>query len=140
MIGGGQPSDLGTISAPSATFQINHVSLDKATGIVTHHAKTSKAMQNNFDAATGTNVQVNVNPQNREILSECQTAGHVIDVAMDRCGYQLQPTKGYHFLDGSYVEYKGKFPADKKKEDIVAGLQEAFQVRIYLKSNTLELN
>lgn len=125
--GGGQPSDLGTISTPSMTFQIERVVLDRATGIVTHHGTISKAAKPDLNIAPGTTVQVKVDLDNRKILSECHTGGHIVDAAMDRCGYTLQAKKGYHFLDGPYVEYKGKLPADKSKEEIIAGLQEAFQ-------------
>ena len=80
----------------------------------------------------GTKVQVCVDADHRMIHSECHSAGHVIDSAMERCGLDLQATKGYHFLDSPYVEYKGKLPTDKTKDDIIAGLNEAFQVSLCL--------
>lgn len=101
---------------------------------MTHHGAVitpspSPTLSTDNLISSGTSVQVKVDSDNRQILSECHTAGHVIDAAMDRCGFHLPPTKGYHFLDGPYVEYKGKLSADKSKEDIVAELNEAFQVK-----------
>jgi Ser-tRNA(Ala) deacylase AlaX len=49
-----------------------------------------------------------------------------IDSAMARAGILLPPTKGYHFLDGPYVEYKGTIPAEERPE-VVKKLQAAFQ-------------
>ena len=38
------------------------------------------------------------------------SAGHLIDVAMKNIGLAyLKPTKGFHFPEGSYVEYEGTF-------------------------------
>lgn len=125
--GGGQPSDLGTISTPSHSFNIQHVKLDRPTGIVTHQGTITSSSSSFDEIPVGTNVHVSVDPNQRQILSECHTAGHVVDAAMDRCGYQLPASKGYHFLDGPYVEYKGKLPAEKTKDEILSGLKEAFQ-------------
>ena len=130
--GGGQPSDIGIISTPSYSIPIHRVTLDRSTGIVTHYGKIEN--ENHMELAKkemviGTKVQVQVDSNHRQIISECHSAGHIVDVAMERCGFQLPPTKGYHFLDGPYVEYKGKLPAEKSKPEIVASLQEAFQVR-----------
>jgi len=75
---------------------------------------------------TGVEVHVSVDGANRQILSECHTAGHVVDSAMARCDRILPPTKGYHFLDGPYVEYKGSIPPQERPE-LLERLQKAFQ-------------
>lgn len=36
------------------------------------------------------------------------SAGHLMDVAMKAAGCSLEPTKGYHYSPGAYVEYAGK--------------------------------
>ncbi len=42
------------------------------------------------------------------MLAKIHSAGHLIDIAMARVGRtDLQPTKGYHFEVGAYVEYLG---------------------------------
>jgi Ser-tRNA(Ala) deacylase AlaX len=38
----------------------------------------------------------------------------LLDIAVQRLGYPLTPGKGYHFAEGSYVEYIGNLP-DKDK-------------------------
>ena len=78
-----------------------------------------------------TSVKVCVNPIKRQILSECHTAGHVVDAAMAKCDMLLPPTKGYHFLDGPYVEYKGNIDL-KEREEFLGRLKIAYQVSIIL--------
>ena len=51
---------------------------------------------------------------------------HVVDSAMAKCDTLLPPTKGYHFLDGPYVEYKGSIPLDDRPA-LLKRLQAAFQ-------------
>ena len=105
--GGGQPTDIGTISVSNdtnnSTISIEKVTVDRDTGIVTHFGTADKTTLSPL-LETGTCVQVSVDPDQRQILSECHTAGHVVDSAMARCNRMLPPSKGYHFLDGPYVE------------------------------------
>jgi Ser-tRNA(Ala) deacylase AlaX len=79
-----------------------------------------------MDNIVGVSVQVTVHAENRQILSECHTAGHVVDSAMAKCETLMPPTKGYHFLDGPYVEYKGSVPVDDRPA-LLEKLQTAFQ-------------
>ena len=67
-----------------------------------------------------------VDPVKRQAFSECHSAGHVVDAAMAKCGLCLPPTKGYHFLDGPYVEYKGTIPAPDRIP-LLEELKKAFQ-------------
>jgi Ser-tRNA(Ala) deacylase AlaX len=48
--------------------------------------------------SVGDKVQVFVDKENRMILSECHTAGHVIDAAMAKCGMlpRMETSKAYH--------------------------------------------
>lgn len=73
----------------------------------------------------GDSVRVLVDQDKRRILSECHTAGHVVDSAMVRCGLMLTPNKAYHFLEGPYVEYNGTIP-DSERESVLSDLQTAF--------------
>ena len=44
----------------------------------------------------------------RKINARNHSAGHLLDVAMNRAGRtDLKPSKGYHFQEGPYVEYIG---------------------------------
>lgn len=121
--GGGQPSDVGLLRAnDDSLLEVDKVTIDRATGIVTHAGSIP------VDATpleVGTEVHVEVDSKNRRVLSECHTAGHVVDSAMARCGKMLPPTKGYHFLDGPYVEYKGVIPPEERPA-LLGELKSAF--------------
>ena len=117
--GGGQPTDIGVLVAnDNKQLIVPKVTLDRETGIVTHSA-TGGTLQ------VGDTVKVSVDEHRRLLYSECHTAGHVVDSAMARCGKTLPPTKGYHFLDGPYVEYKGSIPVEER-EDLLKQLKQAF--------------
>ena len=45
---------------------------------------------------------------------------------MVRAGIDFKPIKGYHFVDGPYVEYKGTIPPEDRDEALKK-LQTAFQ-------------
>ena len=68
--GGGQPTDLGTISKEGSTFQVKKVVTDRSTG-VTFHTGNFEEGQEGF--AAGDKVQVKVDVDTRRILSECHT-------------------------------------------------------------------
>ncbi len=127
--GGGQPTDTGKISSENGTSVIvKFVSLDRSSDIVTHTCSVSpdddlNAIMNDF--SVGSKVKVFVDADRRRILSECHTAGHVVDSAMAKCGQTLQPIKGYHFSEGPYVEYKGTIPLEERAE-LLESLKEAF--------------
>mmetsp|Transcript_50984 Transcript_50984/g.153275 ORF Transcript_50984/g.153275 Transcript_50984/m.153275 type:complete len:234 (+) Transcript_50984:53-754(+) len=95
--GGGQPTDIGNIFSEGGAARaiIDRVSLDRETGVVTHHGRvestTGGDLSENF--SPGDSVSVAVDPSRRLVLSECHTAGHVVDSAMARCGRILPPTK-----------------------------------------------
>ena len=139
--GGGQPTDLGVIESmidngDGAAYKANidKVTIDRATGIATHAG--SIVVSNNTNTGVdelfppNSSVKVTVNPTNRQILSECHTAGHVVDAAMAKCQTLLPPTKGYHFLDGPYVEYKGSIDI-KERDEFLSQLKVAFQELIH---------
>jgi hypothetical protein len=54
--------------------------------------------------------------------AKLHSAGHAIDAAVTRAGYggRLKPTKGYHFADGPYVEYRGSLPAEEREAFVMA--------------------
>ena len=121
--GGGQPTDKGVFKVGDETIlQVEKVTIDRSTGIATHAGKLTVPDR---CVEVGEKVQVNVDKEVRQILSECHTAGHVVDSAMAKCGKFLKPSKAYHFLEGPYVEYEGSLEADEKTS-LLGKLQEAF--------------
>ncbi|KAL3781012.1 hypothetical protein ACHAW5_000403 [Stephanodiscus triporus] len=149
--GGGQPSDVGTITSgevvagnvgPDAIVAtIRDVTIDRSTGVVVHAGVVVVPRDASFladaysspDEVTlpwlfppGSNVVVRVDPDRRLLNSECHTAGHVVDAAMARCDASLSPVKGYHFADGPYVEYDGKIDA-RERDAFLVVLRAAFQ-------------
>ena len=101
------PND--TSNTTSTTIEITKVELDRTTGIVKHYGtilpEETEINHSLIRGLIGNMVQVQVNAPQRQLLSECHTAGHVVDAAMIQCGFHFQPSKGYHFLDSPYVEY-----------------------------------
>jgi len=110
--GGGQPTDIGTISitgddCKDYVINVERVDIDRSSGIVTHKGTLSwlsdvkeeekQAVDhdstNLLPFGAGSEVKVTVDPENRRIVSECHTAGHVLDAAMARCGRIMPPTK-----------------------------------------------
>jgi Ser-tRNA(Ala) deacylase AlaX len=55
----------------------------------------------------GEEVTANINEETRKLHARIHTAGHVLDLALADCGFEYEPTKGYHFPAGPYVEYQG---------------------------------
>lgn len=151
--GGGQPTDKGKIISLScedgstvAVVEVEKVSIDRATNVVTHAGKLMATVPPVPDGeakgeeasppppaspfpyfAVGSKVRVVVDADRRRLMSECHTAGHVVDSAMARSGKaSMPPTKGYHFLEGPYVEYKGAVPPEERDE-LLEKLKVAFQ-------------
>lgn len=116
--GGGQPYDQGTIQSSdgSALFRVDEVRLKE--GIV-HHLGT--IVTGTF--TVGDTVTIYVAQERRLLNSRYHTAGHIIDCALHSVGLQLQPTRGYHFPEGAYVEYCGTM-GETERSDLVIQLQE----------------
>jgi Ser-tRNA(Ala) deacylase AlaX len=140
--GGGQPADTGLITSLDRPgfpyeFRVDQVSMERATGVVTHvgHFRPAASAASTKDDAAkavphfreGERVLVQVDEDSRRILSECHTAGHVVDAAMAHCQVHMPSLKAYHYLDGSYVEYKGAVPANDR-DALLQRLQDAFQL------------
>jgi Ser-tRNA(Ala) deacylase AlaX len=126
--GGGQPTDIGSIAFQQddkyVTISIDKVTINRETGVASHHCNAGNDVI--CMPAVGTKVRVNVDADTRRLLSECHTAGHVVDSAMASCGKLMKPTKGYHFLDGPYVEYEGSIPTEERPQ-VLKDLQHAFK-------------
>ncbi|XP_047963418.1 alanine--tRNA ligase [Salvia hispanica] len=107
--GGGQPSDKGYISSTHLTFLVEDVrSKDK---IVYHYGRFN-SKDGNFEK--GAQVFLSVDQERRTLNSRLHSAGHLLDMCVRNVGWEhLEPSKGYHFPDGPYVEYKGTVPQNE---------------------------
>jgi len=101
--GGGQPYDTGVISTDDSKFIVEEVRL--ADGLVLHigHFEGQPFMQ-------GEDVKCVVDEERRMLHTRLHSAGHVLDMAVSELGYEWVPGKGFHFPEGSYVEYSVPLP------------------------------
>jgi len=124
--GGGQPTDVGAITA--ADGRVFRVTMSKAAGDVITH--TGTFVDGAAPFAAGEAVSLAIDGGARRLHARIHSAGHALDVALatvaltSDAAKALVPTKGYHFPDGPTVEYKGKVdPAEA--DALVAQLQAA---------------
>lgn len=114
--GGGQPYDTGTIESRNSKFAVEEVRF--VDGEVLHIGQlTSGQLQ------PGDDVRCNVNEERRKLHARLHSGGHVIDMALYELDYAWEPTKGYHFPDGAYVEYQASIE-NKSKEDFIEKLNQ----------------
>lgn len=99
--GGGQPYDTGTISSDTARFVVSEVRLDEQ-GTVRHIG-----IFEHGTFAPNAKVSLTINKERRLLNTRSHSAGHLLDCAVTQLGLALHPSKGYHFPEGPYVEYKG---------------------------------
>lgn len=112
--GGGQPFDTGTINATGLEFAVEEVRfLDgQVLHIGTHKTGSCKV---------GDTVTCTVDENRRKLNTRLHSAGHIVDMAVDQLGYTWIPSKGYHFPQGSYVEYRGSL-GDETADAVAAKL------------------
>ncbi|XP_073525921.1 alanine--tRNA ligase-like [Phyllobates terribilis] len=64
----------------------------------------------------GVKVDLQVDGSRRSLNSRLHSAGHLLDVCMNNIGLgHFEPSKGYHFPDGPFVEYKGIIPQSEQQ-------------------------
>ncbi len=107
--GGGQPCDMGTMSTAKGALLITQVKMDN--GEVLHTGVSDKDIFTEDEE-----VNLKVDAARRLLHCRLHTAGHLVDAAMANLGYALKPGRGYHFADGSYVEYEGIIEAEHRNE------------------------
>lgn len=72
----------------------------------------------------GSEVTCHVDEAKRRLFARIHSAGHLLDIAMAMAGRtDLQPSKGYHFAEGAYVEYIGNVD-EKDRKDLLDKLNE----------------
>jgi Ser-tRNA(Ala) deacylase AlaX len=96
--GGGQPTDRGIIQRGDMQVHVTKILLDRQTKVAMHTGTIMNDVADGPTIAVGDKVKVFVDKENRLILSECHTAGHVIDAAMAKCGLLpgMETSKAYH--------------------------------------------
>lgn len=117
--GGGQPFDTGFIyGKDSQVFQIIDARMDRETECIRHIGRFTNGILREGDV-----VNIEIDKDKRLLYCRLHTAGHLIDAALHLIGYNWEPTKGYHFPNGPYVEYKGSL-VQSEIESIKSRLQE----------------
>ncbi|XP_075652763.1 uncharacterized protein LOC142623254 [Castanea sativa] len=121
--GGGQPADTGFIQFADSVCKFVVQDVRSKDGIVFHYGVVE-----NPDGELETKLEkgkealLYVDESRRKLNSRLHSAGHLIDACLQKVGLgHLEPTKGYHFPDGPFVEYKGTVPQNEmqgKQKDI----------------------
>lgn len=105
--GGGQDWDTGAIKAADSEFVVEEVRLDEQ-GVVQHIG--------HFDGtpfAADASVNCLVDAERREINTRLHSAGHMVDLAVDRLKLPWVPVKGAHYPHMSFVEYEGELAPEE---------------------------
>ena len=111
--GGGQPADAGHISALGASLSVSDVRLTD--GVVLH----SLVALPPAELQPGVRVSLQVDAALRLLHARIHSAGHLLDVALVRCGFALDgggvltAGKGMHTPQEMWVEYAGKVPPEQ---------------------------
>jgi len=108
--GGGQDWDMGAISKDNTIFSVEEVRLDEQGDI--HHIGT----YTNGSLEPGDTVTCRVDHERRVLNTRLHSAGHVIDMAVDKLGLDWVATKGQHYPHLSAVEYSGTWEPERAEE------------------------
>lgn len=120
-----QPSDIGSIKTDWWVFEVTKCKISSE-WIVYHYGENISGKTLPWEKA-----HIEINKEERISNAQNHSAGHLIDVAMIELWYDttLSPTKGYHFIKGSYVEYEWEFNQDIEQfiEDMEGVLRKLIQ-------------
>jgi alanyl-tRNA synthetase len=103
--GGGQPSDVGVIEGDGFTFTVRKAVLIDGT---VHHQGVVTTGTPSVGPATAT-----IDADLRATHARHHTGGHLVMTAMHEVT-GMRAVKGYHFVDGPYVEFDGVLDDDEK--------------------------
>ena len=117
--GGGQPSDLGQILIKHLTFNITFVSFNN--GLVHHYYSIENADVTtlNLDDLIDAQVDLKIDSSRRINNAKSHTSGHLLASIVEKLAPEITATKGYHFPEGPYIEFKGKL-ATMSSDDLIA--------------------
>ncbi|XP_059632728.1 uncharacterized protein LOC132275285 [Cornus florida] len=114
--GGGQPADTGfIIISTDSDFKFVVQDVRSKDGIVFHYGVVENS-GDGFESKLekGIGVHLHVDESRRKLNSRLHSAGHLLDACMQNVGLgHLEPSKGHHFPDGPFVEYKGTVPPNE---------------------------
>lgn len=131
--GGGQPTDVGTITSLTTKTLFNVLIVRNAPGKRTLHFGTFASPDSTF--ASGEEVKQEIDAQKRLLYSRIHTAGHILGLAVGKLP-ELIPdvvdTKAQHYPDAAYVEFKG-FIDGKHKDAIQAQTDELVKQKLPVK-------
>ncbi|MHA7274355.1 alanine--tRNA ligase-related protein [Arthrobacter sp. TMT4-20] len=117
--GGGQDWDTGAIRGAAGEFAVEEVRLDPE-GMV-HHL-------GNGPIAVGDEVSLAVDTTRRVMNTRLHSAGHVVDLAVERLGLPWVPGKGAHYPHMSFVEYNAALAPEETEATLVRIQQAARDV------------
>lgn len=112
--GGGQESDQGKIITSVGVSQFNDVRYFERS--VKHYLQNGQEK-----LKKGDNIEIVVDETRRIQNSILHSAGHLVASVVFKYFFNLIPTKGHHFFEGSYVEFSGELSG--KAEEITKKLQ-----------------
>ncbi|GAB3537164.1 alanyl-tRNA editing protein [Arthrobacter tecti] len=101
--GGGQDWDTGVIRLDADVFTVDEVRLDE-NGVV-HHLGAGAVSE-------GAGVVLEVDGGRRSMNTRLHSAGHIVDLAVERLDLPWVPGKGAHYPHMSFVEYTGEVHGD----------------------------
>ena len=119
--GGGQPGDRGTISTQDSTFSVSKTIRD-ANGNALHLGQFTKG-----ELSVGCEVHLDIDQPLRQEHSRLHSAGHLIDLAVDKIGLKWGPGKGCHFPGSCCVEYKTHNDEDHDLKALQVKLQQEYE-------------
>lgn len=102
--GGGQPCDQGYMENNTGKFNVTSVRF--IDGIVKHFGTFERGF-----FTCGDQVASHVDAARRALHSRIHSAGHLIDMAVNRLTFEWVPGKGFHFPEGPYIEYSAETSA-----------------------------
>ena len=116
--GGGQPADFGQITVKdSVTFDILFVAFNN--GKVHHYYKDEALSQESlFNDLIGHHAHLKVDSSRRLNNAKSHTSGHLLASVVEKLAPEIVATKGYHFPEGPYIEFKGKL-ASLTSDDLI---------------------
>jgi len=136
--GGGQPSDLGQILTKDFTFNINFVSFNN--GLVHHYFSNENGGDNlNYENLVGLQVDLKVDSSRRINNAKSHTSGHLLASIVENLAPEITATKGYHFPEGPYIEFKGKLTT-MSSEDLIAKTHAILKEDIELARKVIVVN
>jgi len=103
--GGGQPCDKGKIEVNDISFNVIDV---RYSDHDVHHYYEIRS--DGSKPPVGKAAKLLVDVDNRFNARKAHTAGHLLQAVIESMGIGLEAIKGYHFPEGSYVQFIGEKP------------------------------